>query len=41
MKSAGPSAAVQIVGLKNLAEPADDVIILDNEDFARQVAEYR
>jgi translation initiation factor IF-2 len=41
LKSAGPSSAVQFIGLKELAEPGDDIIVVESEEKAKAVANYR
>ena len=41
IKSAGPSAAVEVLGLSNVPNAGDQFQVVDNEKQAREIAEYR
>jgi translation initiation factor IF-2 len=41
IKSAGPSAAVEVLGLNNVPNAGDPFQVVENEKQAREIAEYR
>ena len=41
IKSAGPSAAIEVLGLNNVPNAGDQFQVVDNEKQAREIAEYR
>lgn len=41
LNSAGPSTPIEIVGFNNAAEPGDIISVMDSEQKAREIAEYR
>lgn len=41
LNSAGPSMPVEIVGFNNVPESGDSIIVMDSEQKAREIAEYR
>ena len=41
VKEAGPSEPVEIMGLEGVPEPGDDLVVVENETRAREIADYR
>jgi translation initiation factor IF-2 len=41
IKSAGPSSAIEVLGLNNVPNAGDQFQVVDNEKQAREIAEYR
>ncbi len=41
LKSAGPSTPIEILGFESLPQAGDDFIVLEDEDKAKKIAEYR
>ena len=41
IKTAGPSAAIEVLGLNNVPNAGDQFQVVDNEKQAREIAEYR
>ena len=41
IKSAGPSAAIEVLGLKNVPNAGDQFQVVSNDKQAREIAEYR
>ena len=41
IKSAGPSAAIEVLGLNNVPNAGDQFQVVENEKQAREIAEYR
>lgn len=41
LSDAGPSMPIEIVGFNNAPEPGDSVVVMDSEQKAREIAEYR